>query len=180
MTRRSTEQRLVETGKANFAAKALLVATLASGASAPVAIGCSPDIVIKNRIYDPNQTDAGCKSIASCASGPVTLRQSGSTAGSTEGKVGNVTVRLLGIEDSGNSKKANIELEACGKKANAPFSPKTSALITLGNESYTVVLETMEYDVGGLKLDVVVTPVCSYDGGIKPDILKFNSDFTLK
>jgi hypothetical protein len=144
---------------AGFIAKAALLGAVAGA-------GCVPDITIRNIPYDPNAQDAGCTSKSSCLNQTLTLRESGSSAGPNEVSVGNATLSLVELKDSGSTKAAYLQLEGCGYKANATFSPGASSVLTIGADSFLVRLESMEYDSAGLKLKVAVSPVCNGDGGL--------------
>lgn len=143
---------------AGFIAKAALLGAIAGA-------GCAPEITIRNIPYDPNAQDAGCSSKSSCTSQTLTLRESGSSAGPNKVSVGNATLSLVELKDSGSTKAASLQLEGCGYKANAAFSPGASSVLTVGADSYLVRLDSLEYDAAGLKLGVVITPVCKSDGG---------------
>ncbi|MEW6036278.1 MAG: hypothetical protein AB1529_06705 [Candidatus Micrarchaeota archaeon] len=145
--------------QAAFAAKALLVGTLIAG--------CTPDVHINNKFYDPNASDAGCTSVTNCAKQAFSLRPNGSKAGPDRVALDGWTVRLVEISDSGSTKAAKLEFESCGQKAESAFLPKTVATITAGRDSFSVSLDSIEYDAAGLMVYVSVAPACKNDAGAK-------------
>ncbi len=162
-------RKLVENGfrektlgaKAPFAAAAVLVGALASG--------CTPNVNIQNRFYDPSAPDAGCSVVGSCAAKSIILREKGNSAGTSEAKAWGMVVRLGSLSDVGNTKAASLEFEGCDEKAQGTFTPGSSSSITLSRDSFSVKLDSMEYDGSGLKLSLTITPACPADGSIAKD-----------
>jgi hypothetical protein len=152
----------IEGKRPGLAAKTVLAGSL-------LLSGCSPDVTVHNTFYDPNapvRPDAGCTAVPSCASATVYLREENSKAGPNTATMGGATLRLVRIEDEGSTKAAVLELSGCGKKAEGKFLPGASTVLGIGRDSVLVTLESMDYDVGGLRLKAAMKPVCPPDGGI--------------
>jgi hypothetical protein len=131
--------------------------------------GCSPNVNIHNKFYDPYAPDAGCTAISSCSSKSVLLREKGNTAGSSEAKAWGLSVRLASLSDVGATKAATLEFEGCQEKAQGTFTPGSSSAITLGRDSFSVKLDSVEYDGSGLKVSLTITPACPADGSVAKD-----------
>jgi hypothetical protein len=154
-------------GKAPFAAKAVLVGAIAGAAVA----ACTPDVNITVTPYDPYAEDAGTGEacIATCEPKSGVLREPGNTAGTNELQVGGAVLRFTALVDSGPTKAATLELEGCEgeKPADSLTSGEVVTLTLNSGESADVIVESMEYDGAGLKIEVSVTPLCeSADAGI--------------
>lgn len=151
--------------------KAGSIATLAAKAvfAGALLAGCSPNVNIQNRFYDPNAPDAGCTAISSCAPKSVLLREQGNTAGSSEAKAWGMTVRLASLSDVGTTKAASLEFEGCDEKAQGTFTPGSSSAISVGKDSFSVKLDSVEYDGSGLKVGLTITPSCPADGSVARD-----------
>ncbi len=151
---------VVEKGKNALSAKAVLVSSL-------MLASCTPDVTINNIPYDPTQSDGGSGGacIATCDEASGILREEGNTAGTNELPVGNATLRFRGLVDEGPTKAADLELEGCdGEAPSDALKPGEITTLTLNSgESADVEVTEMSYDGAGLKITVVVTPVCETD-----------------
>jgi hypothetical protein len=136
--------------------------------SLALAPSCTPDITVNNIPYDPNATDAStdCKAVTSCSTLASMLREPGNSAGPNTMEIDSAMLTLDGIEDSGSTKAADLRLTACGQEASYPLKPTETVVLTAGDDSIEVTVESMDYDAAGLRVRVSVTPVCpDMDGG---------------
>jgi hypothetical protein len=73
------------------------------------------------------------------------------------------------VENVGQTKGVRLELSACGKSAEAVFTPKMSAMMAVGDDSFMVTLDSLGYDGKGLLAEVILSAVCQTDAGIGKD-----------
>jgi len=130
------------------------------GAIAASGIACDPNITINNIPYVPTNPDAGQQCLTSCEPSEGVLREEGNTAGSNEMSVGNAVLRFKGLVDDGPTKAAQLQLEGCDDSAEDAIKPHEMTTLTINGESADVEVEAMDYDGAGLRVQVIVIPVC--------------------